>query len=181
MQVLTGKVKGKKLKVPSSKRVRPTTSRVKKSIFDKLGNIDGLKALDLFAGSGSLGIEALSKNASYVTFVEKDSSSVRMINENIQNCGFENYAKVINSDYKKALKYFTRKNEKFDLIFFDPPYEIFNEASPLELFEDSSMVLSSLGTIVMEHNREINLEIPDFELETKKYGGTNITFFRSLN
>jgi len=115
MRVLTGKAKGKKLKVPSSKKVRPTTSRVKKSIFDKLGDIEGLKVLDLFAGSGNLGIEALSKNALHVTFVEKDRTTTKLINENIRNCGFENCTKVINSDYEKALKYLKRKKKNLTL------------------------------------------------------------------
>ncbi len=181
MQVLTGKVKGKKLKVPSSKKVRPTTSRVKKSIFDILGNIDGLKVLDLFAGSGNLGIEALSKDAVHVTFVEKDRATFRLINENIMNCGFENCTKVINSDYIKALKFLERKEEKFDLIFIDPPYEIYDKVSFVDMLELSVNVLNSPGTVVMEHNKELFLENLDFDLETRKYGSTNITFFRSKN
>ena len=181
MRVLTGKAKGKKLKVPSSKKVRPTTSRVKKSIFDKLGDIEGLKVLDLFAGSGNLGIEALSKNALHVTFVEKDRTAIKLINENIVNCGFENSTKVINSDYEKALKYLKRKEEKFDLIFIDPPYDIYKKVGLLDMLNLSGTVLSSFGTVVMEHNRKLFFEKLDFELETKKYGSTNITFFWSKN
>jgi len=181
MRVLTGKAKGKKLKVPSSKKVRPTTSRVKKSIFDKLGDIEGLKVLDLFAGSGNLGIEALSKNALHVTFVEKDRTTTRLINENIRNCGFENCTKVINSDYEKALKYLKRKEEKFDLIFIDPPYHIYEKVGLLDMLNHSGTVLSSFGTVVMEHNSKLFLENLDFELETKKYGSTNITFFWRKN
>lgn len=181
MRVLTGKAKGKKLKVPSSKKVRPTTSRVKKSIFDKLGNIDGLKVLDLFAGSGNLGIEALSKNALSVTFVEKDRTASRLINENILNCGFDDCTRVINSDYKKALKFLERKEEKFDLIFIDPPYEIYDKVSFIDMLQLSVTVLNSFGTVVMEHNKELFLENFDFDLETRKYGGTNITFFWRKN
>ena len=181
MQVLTGKAKGKKLKVPSSKKVRPTTSRVKKSIFDKLGNIEGLKVLDLFSGSGNLGIEALSKNALSVTFVEKDRAAYKLINENIVNCGFGDCTRVINSDYKKAVKFLERKEEKFDLIFIDPPYEIYDNVSFIEMLQLSVTVLNSYGTVVMEHNKELFLENFDFDLETRKYGSTNITFFWSKN
>ena len=181
MQVLTGKAKGKKLKVPSSKKVRPTTSRVKKSIFDKLGDIEGLKVLDLFAGSGNLGIEALSKNVLHVTFVEKDRAAARLIKENIDNCGFENYTRVLNSDYEKALKFLERKEEKFDLIFIDPPYEIYDKVSFIDMLELSVTVLNSFGTVVMEHNKKLFSEKFDFDLETRKYGSTNITFFWSRN
>ncbi len=181
MQVLTGKVKGRKLKVPSSKKVRPTTSRVKKSIFDILGDLEGLNVLDLFAGSGNLGIEALSKNASNVTFVEKDRAAFRLINENIDNCGFGDLTKVINSDFEKALKHLERKEEKFDLIFIDPPYEIYDKVSFIDMLQLSVTVLNSFGTVVMEHNKELFLENLDFDLETRKYGSTNITFFWSKN
>lgn len=181
MQVLTGTAKGKKLKVPSSRKVRPTTSRIKKSIFDKLGNIEGLKVLDLFAGSGNLGIEALSKNALHVTFVEKDRPTSRLISENIANCGFENNTTVINSDYQKAVKFLERKNEKFDLIFIDPPYQLFDKVNFVDMLELSSTVLNSFGTVVIEHDKNIIFDNLDFDLETRKYGSTNITFFWSNN
>lgn len=179
MQVLTGTAKGRKLKVPGSRKVRPTTSRVKKSIFDKLGDISGLKVLDLFAGSGSLGIEALSKDASHVTFVEKDRATSRLISENITNCGFDNNAKVLNSDYQKAVKLLERKEEKFDLIFIDPPYELFDKVDFIDMLDLSVTVLNSYGTVIMEHDKKIISENLDFDLETRKYGSTNITFFWS--
>ena len=150
-------------------------------MFDKLGDIEGLKVLDLFSGSGNLGIEALSKNALSVTFVEKDKAASRLINENILNCGFDDKTRVLTSDYKKAVKFLERKEEKFDLIFIDPPYEIYDNVSFIEMLQLSVTVLNSYGTVVMEHNKELFLENFDFDLETRKYGSTNITFFWSKN
>ncbi|MGI9535060.1 MAG: 16S rRNA (guanine(966)-N(2))-methyltransferase RsmD, partial [Thermodesulfobacteriota bacterium] len=126
MQVQTGIAKGKRLKLPKTKKVRPTTSRIKKSIFDKLGNLDGLNVLDLFSGSGNLGIEALSKNASTVTFVEKQRSVANILMENIKSCGFEEQCETLVYDFNKAIKRLLRDCRKFDLILIDPPYDLYN-------------------------------------------------------
>ena len=179
MQVQTGIAKGKKLKIPKSKNVRPTTSRIKKSIFDKLGNLDGFLVLDLFSGSGNLGIEALSKNASVVTFVEKQKTVADILRENIKSCGFEGQVEILVIDYRKAIKYFIRENMKFDLILIDPPYGMLKDKEIKELIESAGALLNKYGTIVLEHGKPLEISDHKFVLDTKNYGGTNITFFRS--
>jgi len=180
MQVQTGTAKGKKLKIPKTKNVRPTTSRIKKSMFDKLGNLDGLVVLDLFSGSGNLGIEALSKNAMHVTFVEKQKAVAGILRENIVSCEFEEKADIFVMDYKKAVNLFLKENKKFDLILIDPPYGMFTDKSILELIESACAMLRKSGTIVLEHNKPFKYNEQKFTLDTKNYGGTNITFFWSI-
>lgn len=181
MQVQTGIAKGKKLKLPKTKNVRPTTGRIKKSIFDKLGNLDGFRVLDLFSGSGNLGIEALSKNASYVTFVEKQKSVANILMENIKNCRFEKQSEVLIYDFNKAIKRLIKEGRKFDLIFIDPPYDIYNDLDVTDLLTSVRELLNNLGTIVIEHNQKFEFSDPKFVLDTKNYGGTNISFFWSVN
>ena len=179
MQVQTGTAKGKKLKIPKTKNVRPTTSRIKKSIFDKLGNLDGFVVLDLFSGSGNLGIEALSKNASRVTFVEKQKPVADILRENIISCGFEGQADMLIMDFRKAIKYLLEENRKFDLILIDPPYGMLKDMEITGLIESAGALLNTYGTIVLEHNKPLDFSDHTFVLDTKKYGGTNITFFWS--
>jgi len=104
MKVQAGTAKGRKLRIPKNGNIRPTTSRVKKSIFDRLGNLEGFSVLDLFSGSGSLGIEALSRNASEATFVEKQRTTARTLKMNIKSCGFENLSETVVEDFNKAVK-----------------------------------------------------------------------------
>lgn len=181
MQVLTGTAKGKKLKVPKTKTVRPTTSRIKKSIFDKLGDIEGAIVLDLFAGPGGLGIEALSRYASHTTFVENCKSVVKILFENVENCGFKDSSTILKLEYFKAISYLKRKNKKFDLIFIDPPYNVYTKKNILDFLDEISPILSESVKIVVEHDQKFIYNDLDFEVDTRKYGGTNISFFRSTN
>ena len=181
MQVLTGKLKGKKLKVPKTGNVRPTTGRIKKSIFDKLGDITGFSVLDLFAGTGNLGIESLSKNAAHATFVENGRGSLKILGENIRSCGFEDSARTLSLDFRKALRLLKKEGRKFDLIFIDPPYSMFAWHTVSDFLKELSQLLSSSGVIVIEHNQDFEFEDNEFILDTRKYGGTNISFFRSKN
>ncbi len=180
MRVQTGTAKGRKLKFPKDGKVRPTTGRVKKSIFDRLGDLDGIKVLDLFSGSGSLGIEALSKNASEATFVEKQRVTVRILRENIKNCGFEKLSEIIDDDFSKAIEKLVKKNRKFDLVFIDPPYELYNNLNITDIIGSINRLLNNNGTVVVEHNKPFEFSDPRFTLDTKNYGGTNITFFKNM-
>ena len=181
MQVQTGIAKGKKLKSPKTKKVRPTTGRIKKSIFDRLGNLDRLEVLDLFSGSGNLGIEALSNKASHVTFVEKQRAVANILQENIKNCGFEELSETLVYDVNKAIKRLMKEKRKFDLIFIDPPYELYNDLDVPDLLTSVSGLLNDSGTVVIEHNRPFEYSDSKFRLDTRNYGGTNITFFWSVN
>ncbi|MGE5445092.1 MAG: 16S rRNA (guanine(966)-N(2))-methyltransferase RsmD [Ignavibacteriales bacterium] len=177
LRVLTGTAKGRKLKVPKGRGVRPTTSRIKKSIFDTLGDISGLNVLDLFAGSGGLGIEALSREAAHVTFIEKNPTVYRVIRGNISLCGFLDRATLIRAHYEGALKRLKKGREKFDLIFIDPPYVSYGRKQVGDFIRESAGLLEDGGVVVIEHNYKIEDSPEGFKRITKPFGGTQVSFF----
>ncbi len=178
LQVLTGSIKGRKLKVPKGQKIRPMTSRVKKSIFDTLGNIVDTKVLDVFAGSGGIGIEALSCGAIHVTVIDKDPSAFKIIKENYEHCGLTDKADLIFSDFKSALAKLKKKKEKFDLIFVDPPYKLYKDLEVRDFIEGVSDLLHADGVVVIEHDHKIDDEPPGFLRVTKPFGGTHVSYFR---
>jgi len=178
LQVLTGSVKGRKLKVPKGQKIRPMTSRVKKSVFDTLGDISGVSVLDIFAGSGAIGIESLSCGADHVTVIEKDPLVFKIIKENYEHCGFVDKASLLCSDYKDALSMLRRKREVFELIFIDPPYRLYGELEVKDFVDDVSELLHDDGVIVIEHDHKIEDTPPGFQRSTKPFGGTHVSYFR---
>ena len=181
MYIITGQAKGREIKTPRGSNVRPTTSRVKKSIFDILGDIKGNSVLDIFAGSGNLGIEALSRGARQATFIENDKNVLRYLRENIHSCGYVEQSTVLNFDFKKALSILTKNGNQFEIIFIDPPYAVFKDISVNDLILLCDKVLSENGEIVIEHNVKTDIVISDFDIRTKKYGGTLVSFVRRGN
>jgi len=178
LRVLTGTIKGRKLKVPKGQKIRPTTSRVKTSIFDTLGYVSGVRVLDVFAGSGGLGIESLSRGAEHVTFIEKDPSVFKILNENYLRCGFLDKATPICSDYIEALSRLRNKKETFDLIFIDPPYKLYNDLEVKDFIHETSKLLDADGVIVIEHDHKIEHTPKGFKRVTKSFGGTHVSYFR---
>ena len=119
MRVIAGDYKGRKLQTPSDYSIRPTTDKVKEALFSVIQfDIEGRRVLDLFAGTGQLGIEALSRGAESAVFVERRKDALQAVRENLEACGFSDRARVVNGDAMSYLK----SGEKFDLIFLDPPY-----------------------------------------------------------
>ena len=119
MRIISGTARGRKLREPSGNDIRPTTDMVKESIFNIIQfDVEGRKVLDLFAGTGQLGIEALSRGAASAVFVDSKQDAVKLVRENLIHCGFEDNVQVLPRD---ALG-FLEGGEKFDLIFVDPPY-----------------------------------------------------------
>ncbi len=178
LQVLTGEAKGRKLKVPKGRTVRPTTSRVKKAIFDTLGDISGFKVLDIFAGSGGLGIEALSQGAAHVTFIEKNPLVYTVLRENIKLCGFLDRTNLICSHYEGALKRLKKSGKRFDLIFIDPPYILYKRKLVGDFILQLEGLLEIDGTIVIEHDYRIKDSLKGFKRITKPFGGTQLSLFR---
>lgn len=179
MRVQTGSAKGRKLKSPSGSNIRPTTGRVKKSIFDKLGDIKGRNVLDLFAGTGSLGIEALSRDVARVVFVEKERSAVNTISENIEKCGFRAKARILSTDYKKAIRILQEHSERFNLVFIDPPYEVYKKKCPSDFVKELHGLLVTPWEIVVEHDKVYNFEDSGNYIETRHYGSTQVSYFRN--
>lgn len=179
MRVITGSAKGKRLETLSGVTVRPTTDRVKEAIFSAIQfEIDGKNFLDLFAGSGQMAIEALSRGALNASLVDSSRESVNVIKKNLELCKFYDKAEIFNTDYFTFLK----KNKTFfDIAFLDPPYKkgILQEALP-----KVSRIMNKDGIIICEHpNDEILPEKigENFNLCKKmKYGKIIIEMFRKI-
>jgi len=178
MRVITGKARGIQLKTPEGMLTRPTADRVKEALFSIINfDIPGAKVLDLFGGTGQLGIEALSRGAASAVFVDAREESCRLIRENLKRTKLEQDAKVIRSDY---LDYLSRCREQYNIIFLDPPYaEVFLENAIKRITEID--ILQSDGIIVAE--RPLGKELPwEFEGYTRskdyKYGKVLLTIYR---
>ena len=178
MRVITGKARGVQLKTPEGMQTRPTTDRVKEALFSIIHfDIPGARVLDLFGGTGQLGIEALSRGAKSAVFVDAQDKACRLIGENLKKTKLEQDARVVRSDY---LQYMERCREKFDIILLDPPYaEVFLENALKRITEID--ILESNGIIVAE--RPLGKDLPwEFEGYTRskdyKYGNVLLTVYR---
>jgi len=178
MRVITGKARGIVLKTPDGLATRPTADRVKEALFSIIQfDIPCAKVLDLFGGTGQLGIEALSRGAQSAVFVDQRDDACRLIKENLKRTKLEKDARVICSDY---LSYLKRCKETFDIIFLDPPYaEVFLENS-LKMITEID-ILQSGGIIVSERplGKELLLDFPGYtRSKDYKYGKTLLTIYR---
>lgn len=159
MRVVSGTRKGKILKAVPGSSTRPTTDKVKEAIFNIIGPyFEGGLGLDLFAGSGGLGIEALSRGADKVIFVDRDGKAIQTIHENIRTCDFEEKAEVYRNDADRAIKAILKRDLVFDYIFLDPPYRKQQLLKLLKLIDENDL-LSVQGTILCEHGSDV--ELPD--------------------
>lgn len=169
MRIISGKYKGKQIEGFNIDGTRPTMDRVKESLFGSIQNyIKESICLDLFAGSGSLGFEALSNGASKCFFVDNNNIVIKQLNKTINSLNIQDSI-VLNMDYKDALNKFKNDNIKFDLIFLDPPYKFNLIDNCLELI-DKYNLLSDNGLIICEYETE-EFDIKSFKLlKEKKYG-----------
>ena len=179
MRIITGKVKGLKLKAPSGFSTRPTSDRVKESVFNVLnGMVDFSEVesvLDVFAGTGSLGLESLSRGASSATFI--DFATTEIIAENIRRAKFENVATILRGDFTKMLRKISRQQKTFDLIFIDPPYKENLAETALELIGECEL-LNSDGLVIVEYGADEILDTKNFESIRKiNYGRTTAVEF----
>ena len=178
MRVIAGKEKGIILKTPEGMQTRPTTDRVKEALFSIIQfELPGAKVLDLFGGTGQLGIEALSRGAASAVFVDAREDACRLIRENLKRAHMENVARVVRSDY---LDYLKRCKDKFQIVLLDPPYaEVFLE-NALKMITEID-ILESGGIIIAE--RPLGKDLPwEFSGFTRsrdyKYGKTLLTVYR---
>ncbi|MBR5126293.1 MAG: 16S rRNA (guanine(966)-N(2))-methyltransferase RsmD [Oscillospiraceae bacterium] len=178
MRVITGTARGVQLKTPEGLTTRPTSDRVKEAMFSIIHfEVPGADVLDLFGGTGQLGIEALSRGAKSAVFVDAGEPACRLIRENLKRARMEGQGRVIRSDY---LEYLFRSKEQFDIILLDPPYaEVFLENALKRITEID--ILRSGGIIVAE--RPLGKELPwEFEgyqrSKDYKYGKTLLTIYR---
>ena len=180
MRIISGKLKGRKILGYDIEGTRPTMDRVKESVFGSIQNyIDDSVVLDLFAGSGNLGIEAISNGSLKCYFVDNNKKCISIIKDNIKQFGIEDYSIVIQNDYKKALEYFKDNSIKFDIIFIDPPYkyEIINEL--IDIITRCN-ILNDNGIMVLEYSLDkIDDDIDGYQLlKYKKYGDKYVSIYK---
>lgn len=179
MRVISGIYRGRILKTVKDLSVRPATDRVKQTLFDMLTNrieMDGAIVLDLFAGSGGLGIEALSRGVGHATFVENDGEAVGYIEKNLQSLGCMDQTSIIETD---AISFIHRCKDSFDLIFADPPYKSVETPQIPELVF-KTLLLKKNGYLLIEHTTDLKFESTDLYHAgpEKRFGRTVVTFFR---
>ena len=179
MRIIAGKYKGRPLLAPESERVKPTLDRVKEAIFDKLQfDIPSSKVLDLFAGSGALGLEACSRNALSVTLVDVDTSLVR---KNVERLNAD--VRLIEKDAMNALEGFKASGEVFDIILLDPPFKSDYGEKTIEHI-DKNDLLSDKGVIVWERAFSLNVPLNLTNLcidKIKKYGTIQVIYLNHIS
>lgn len=176
MRVIAGIAKGRVLFGPKTDRIRPAIDKVKGAIFNILGDIVGLKVLDLFAGTGSIGIEALSRGAAHCTFVDASRDAVKLILKNLKKTGFEKQSHVVRINLRRP---FHPSPPTFHLIFVDPPYDQ-NLVNPTLRAIVREKLLAAGGIVVVEHSPRESLA-DDLELtvyDKRKYGQTLVSFLK---
>ncbi len=178
MRVITGKARGIQLKTPEGMQTRPTIDRVKEALFSIINyDIPGAAVLDLFGGTGQLGIEALSRGAKFAVFVDTREDACKLIRENLKRTKLEGEGRVVRSDYQE---YLSRCKEHFDIIFLDPPYaEVFLENALNRITEID--ILQSGGIIVTERplGKDLPWEMAGYSRSKDyKYGKVLLTIYR---
>ena len=184
MRIISGSMRGTKLYTLDGENTRPTLDRVKEALFSKINfDIQDATILDLFAGSGALGLEALSRGAQRVVLCDNSKDAIKIINQNIEKTRTKDKVSLFNMDYKKVLEELKNKNIKFDIVFLDPPYktEFAEEAANYIV---NNELLNKDGFIVLETDDKDkvlnNLDISILEVkEIKKYGRVYLMFLYS--
>jgi 16S rRNA (guanine966-N2)-methyltransferase len=183
VRIIGGEFKGRRLLVPHGRRIRPTSDRVREAIFDILGPVWTFqRVLDLFAGTGSLGIEALSRGADEVVFVEQGKGALTILKGNLKALRLKSRAWVLPLTAKRGIAVLGEREEAFDLIFMDPPYGKGLGGRTIEEIARRS-IINSAGVIVIEHSSKEEI-IPSAGLELsqqRRYGDTSVSFFHKAS
>lgn len=182
MRVIAGTAKGRRLRVPAGLHVRPSGARLRESAFGILehrGAIEGARVLDLFAGTGALGIEALSRGARLLVAVEQDRGVAKLLQSNVEHAGFAGRARVIVQPAERAVAQLPA-GESFDLVLIDPPYREGLAQPVLERLAERALVTPD-GLVLVEHARVESLVWPEtWELELeRRFGDSTITLLRA--
>lgn len=180
MRVVAGTARGRPLAAPAGRSVRPTTDRVREAVLNSLGSLDavaGAVVLDLFAGSGALGIEALSRGAAHATFVDSDPKALDAVRGNLRRCDLDDRAEVIRSD---AFAHLARVRDESSggaptLVFCDPPYDFDRWHELLEALAE----VAPGAVVVVESDREVDPAAHGEVLRTRRHGGTVVTTIRT--
>ena len=166
VRIVAGARRSRRLQVPPGLTIRPTSEIVREAVFDSLGPIGGLSVLDLFAGTGAMGLEALSRGAARCVFVEEDKKVSEVLRTNIRDLDYEGQSRVLVADYHAALQDIMRRGERFDLLFVDPPYRMLPE---VEVTLDNGLMGRAIVPSGASTGVHEALELRDGD--PKRYGG----------
>lgn len=185
MRIIGGSARGRRLLTPKNDRIRPTADRVKESLFNILavlaGNFSGFRVLDVFAGTGNLGIEALSRGAAEAVFIDENREAVLLVKKNLELAGFADRGKVLPKEALAALKSLEKTDGPFSLVFLDPPYSKGLSGQVLEFLASSALIDENSVIVVETASKE---ELPETisslrQFDRRVYGDTAIVFFHA--
>jgi len=181
MRIISGEARGRRLYTPGMSSVRPTNDRIKEAFFNIVRDIDGKTFLDLFAGTGNVGLEALSRGAVKAVFVENNRFMVDTVKRNIALCRFTDKSEVLAADFFQAIDQLIGRRDVFDMIFADPPYGQGFIGKTLERLQDGSLIAKD-GFLAIQHSireKTENCESGSLNLtDRRQYGDTILSFFR---
>ena len=180
MRSIAGTARGRKIEAPEGKNTRPTLDRVRENLFNILQmKIRGSRVLDLFAGSGALSIEALSRGAESATLVDSDRNANRIQKKNLESLGFAGQAEVMLRDWKQAAAELIRDGRQYDLVFLDPPYRM---TDLRDVFTTLEKLLADDGLVVLEHEAKAEVTAGEAFTETdrRQWGYCGISFYRLM-
>jgi 16S rRNA (guanine(966)-N(2))-methyltransferase RsmD len=181
MRIIAGDFRGRTIESVDDLSIRPTTDRAKQTIFDILSNrikFEGLNVLDLFAGSGSLGLEAISRGVNSVTFIEKSRKSLNVLEKNIVKLGCESRCTILQAD---VFWYLKNAKQSFELVFADPPYALENIGALPNSIYDNGIVQNGVY-VVMEHNRKSVIDVDEHKyiMVQKPFGQTTVLILQAI-
>ena len=171
MRIIAGTHRGQTIHAPRGADTRPTSDRVRENVFNILGPLDGADVLDLYAGSGAMGLEALSRGAAQAVFVERDPDAVRAIERNLDKLRLR--ATVLRQDVVAVL---SGESSKYDLVFVDPPYEMYTDLEP-QLARYLPSALAGNGVVVVETDARVEPSLPLHERTSRTYGSARVTVY----
>jgi 16S rRNA (guanine966-N2)-methyltransferase len=171
LRIIAGTRKGHTIQAPPGRDTRPTSDRVRENIFNILGPVDDAVVLDLYAGSGAMGLEALSRGAAQAVFVERDPGALRAIEQNLDKLRLR--GTVLGQD---AVAVLAGENRKYDLVFVDPPYDMYPDLEP-QLARYLPTVLSDNAVVVVETDARVEPSLPLAQRTSRKYGSARVTVY----
>ena len=171
MRIISGSKRGHTIQAPSGRGTRPTSDRVRENIFNIVGPVDEATVLDLYAGSGALGLEALSRGAASAVFVERDLDALRTIERNLDKLRLR--GTVLRQD---AIAVLAGEKRKYDLVFVDPPYEMYIDLEP-QLARYLPSVVAEEGVVVVETDARVVPDLPLEQRTSRKYGSVRVTVY----
>lgn len=180
-RIIAGERRGRIIRTLQGRNTRPTSDRVKESLFNIIQErLQSSRVLDLYAGTGSLGLESLSRGCRDVVFVENDPSAVRVLRDNCRSLDYMEYCEILPFDVQKAIEWLSGKKQVFDIILMDPPYNREFEVRTISALEQGNLV-GDEGIIIVEHlaTDEQDERVGNFRrYDLRKYGNTALSFYR---